>query len=347
MKYADFLLHEKMNYQFVFLDDKGKTPDLKDFQKVQILMNSYDVDNSYGFKSIVSHSLYKLVELSNLEEIDPNMPTLNMGTVSFVQKLINDGLINTANLYNKPEDKTASADKKLFHMVLKDADFLPKTVFTVKDTKKLKFPIIAKPASGHSGIGITKFQMLEDLELDGGEKFDLFSEAINIKDEIRLVFVNDELVSFMERESRDEKSKFLQGKSDSMGDLKPEDKLDFLYHIHLPEEIYYKFPRENQIDEIHSILKEIRKKIPLEFLTLDLAIDDNGKMWVIEINTEPGSSGVMLSNTYRAIFKDHYGKDIREADMPYFRDVEMKLIQHTLQNDKYQLSKIFTQKYIK
>lgn len=350
--YNEYLLNEQMKLEFEFYDERGKELQPKDFKKVQFLSDSYDIMGEYGFKFIVCHSLFQLITPESLEKFDPSLPTLNFGLNSHVQEMIDSGLLKPSHLYNKPKDKKSSSSKELFHKMMDGEDFVPKTVFAVKDAAKLKFPIIAKPSSGHSGIGITKFASKKELESSKDlDKFDLFSEAIEIETEVRTVFLNDEIVSFMLREPMDQKSKFLQGKSDSIGDQDASSKLNFRYHIHLPEEIYAKpdfiLSSVEKMKEFKSILQKIRKKIPLEFLTLDVAIDKNKKLWVIEINTEPGSSGVMLANVYREIFKDFYKRDMDETSLKCLKDVEMKLLNFTLKNEKYRLSSKFIEKYIR
>lgn len=343
-------LTESLKLQFSFFDEKGKEVVPKDFRKVQFIADSYNVQSEYTFKFIACHSLFTLISADNIAELDPSLPSVNFAQNSFVQNLIDTKKLDPKRLYNKPAQKMISARKKDFHKLFLGADFLPKTAFSVEEAKALKFPIVAKPSRGHSGIGITKFSSHKELK-SSKEKFDIFCEAISIDKEVRLVYLKDELISFMVREPRDEKSKFLQGKVKTMGDLKAKDKLDFVYHIHLPEELSSKpdffFSGVDKMQELKKVLAEIRKKVPLEFLTLDVAIDEDGKIWVLEINTEPGSIGVMLANLYDAIFRDFYGRPMEKESQKFMQDVEMKLINFTLKKDKFQLSGKFVDKYIK
>jgi hypothetical protein len=348
----DQFLTESLKLEFSFFDEKGKEVVPKDFRKVQFLSNNYDIRTSYGFKFIACHSLFKLIDENNLQDLDPKVPTVNFGLISAVQKLIDAKKIDPKVLYNKPVDKAISSEKEVFHKTFAKEKFLPKTVFTATDAEKLKFPIIAKPSVGHSGIGITKFDSVKELRAyDSLEDFALFSEAIPIDKEVRLVYLKNDLISFMIREPRDEKSKVLQGKS--KGKSKASDKLDFVYHICLPEEIgsepdFY-FAKTPRMKELESIRDTIRSKVPLEYLTLDIAIDTEGKMWVIEINTEPGSSGVMLANLYVSIFRDFYKRDLDAEAQKYLAEIEKRLIAFTLQNEeaKYVLSTKFIERYIK
>lgn len=344
-------VNESAVLQFSFFDEKGKEIFPSDFKKVQFLSNNYDIHTNYGFKFIACHSLFKLVTEENIETLDPKMPTVNFGLISAVQKLIDKKKIDAKVLYNKPKDKAISSQKEVFHKLFSKEKFLPKTVFSASAAEKLRFPIIAKPSVGHSGIGITKFDSIKDLRsYEEIGDFALFSEAISIEKELRLVYLNDDLISFMIREPRDEKSKILQGKA--KGKSKAADKLDFVYHICLPEELGSKpdfyFSKTARLKELESIRDTIRSKVPLEYLTLDIAIDTEGKMWVIEINTEPGSSGVMLSNLYVSIFRDFYKRELEEESLKYLREIEKKLIAFTLKNEeaKYVLSPKFIEKYL-
>jgi hypothetical protein len=287
--YSEYLLNEKMDIQFNFSDGKKELLP-KDFGKIQFISDSYDIMTQYGFKFIVCHSLFKLISPENAEMFDPKLPSLNFGLNSHVQEMIDSKLMNSSTLYNKPKDKKSSGSKKLFHELLNGEDFIPITVFTPKEAAKLKFPIVAKPTTGHSGIGITKFNTAAELRVCKDiENFDLFSEAISIEKEIRIVYLKNKVVSYMVREPMDQKSKFLQGKVDSMGKQDAESELNFKYHIHIPEEIHVEpnfiFSSVEKMKELKEILAKIRKKIPLEFITLDVAIDKDKKIWVIEINT--------------------------------------------------------------
>jgi hypothetical protein len=341
-----------MELDFSFFDDSGKPLFPSDFRKVQFLADSYDLRTEYTFKFIACKSLFKLIDLTNLEELDYDMPVINFAQNSFVQKLIDEKKLDPKKLYNKPASKEISSRKVEFHKLFGNSRFLPKTVFTPSAAEKLKFPVIAKPSAGHSGIGITKFNSVSELKKSVDlESFGLFSEAIKIEHEIRLVYLKDEIVSFAVREPRDEKSKFLQGKAKSMGELGAEDKLDFVYHVCLPEEISseidFYFSHTERKDNLDKIVTEIAQKVGLEYLTVDFAVDVDGKLWVIEINSEPGSIALMLSNLYDAIFRDFYKREMNATSKTCMKDVELKLINFTLKSDKFVLSPKFVNKYIK
>jgi hypothetical protein len=353
MKIFNFqeFLNESATLEYIFRDEDGKQILPKDFRKVQLLIDSYDYETDYSFKFIIGHSIYKVISPVNRKEIDPELPILNFAMNSTVQEMLDKGVIKKENLYNQPKDKAISVSKRKFHQTMGNQSYIPKTVFEVKDALKLEFPVIAKPAVGHSGIGITKFNTPAELKAYKDlDSFQLFSEAISIENEIRVVYFKDEVVAFMLREPRDEKSKFLQGKAKSMGSGKASSKLDFVYHICLPEEINYlpnfQFTGIDSMKELKDIIASIRKKVPLEFLTLDIAIDNKRKPWIIEINTEPGISGVMMANVYDAIFIDFYKKELDASSKKCLEEIELKLIGFTLQNDKYVLSPKFIQKYI-
>jgi hypothetical protein len=55
----------------------------------------------------------------------------------------------------------------------------------------------------------------------------------------------------------------------------------------------------------------------------------------------------MLANVYNEIFKDFYGREMDETSKECLKDVELKLINFTLKNEKYKLSEKFVEKYIK
>ena len=164
------------------------------------------------------------------------------------------------------------------------------------------------------------------------------------------MYLNDEIIAYMIREAQDEKSKFLQGKSTSMGKSKADTKLHFLYHVCLPDEIAtqpdFVFSSVDKMKELDSIRNSIRAKIPLEFLTMDVAIDSNDKLWIIEINSEPGSSGIMMANLYESIFRDFYKREMEPVSKKCLEEVKMKLIAFTMRGDNFRFSEKFIEKYI-
>jgi|TARA_R110000772_G_scaffold57747_6_gene130681 hypothetical protein len=211
-------------------------------------------------------------------------------------KYLSENDITQKDVYNRTEEMVKSMQKKDWHELLGDKDWLPKTLTSTKGIDTLEFPIIAKPSEGHSGIGIMKFDNIEDCqkELDKKDcKLDVFSEMIkDIDTEYRFIFVKDKLFLVHERIPIVSENKTIITKD-------PEESLQFLY---VEQDL------ENEEYDVSKIVEEFRKDIDLDFYALDIMLDKNGKYWIIESNSAIGMGGNTLARTYEAICEDFYGE---------------------------------------
>lgn len=142
------------------------------------------------------------IDSSNYKQlpIQPGVPILNFTEDNdLVEILIKEKIIEKSCLYNQPNQSAEVSDKVAFHKAFTGSKFVPKTVFTVKDAKDLKFPVIAKPAVGKSAKGIKKFDNIEEIE-KSNERFNVFSEAINIQEEYRCFCFKNSVIELNRRE---------------------------------------------------------------------------------------------------------------------------------------------------
>jgi glutathione synthase/RimK-type ligase-like ATP-grasp enzyme len=219
--------------------------------------------------------------------------------------------------YNKTEEVKKSSNKKDFHELLGDKEYLPKTVTDRSKIKSLKFPIIAKPSKGHSGLGIFKFDTIDECtkELENNKELDVFSECIkDIDTEYRFVFVKDKLFLVHERVAIQENNKTIHTKE-------PDEKLSFLY---VEQDL------EKQDYKIQDLVSDLRKSIQLDFYALDLILDKNGKYWLLETNSGIGMGANTLSRAYSALYTDFYKKEpstlkkelIEEICSEYYKEIK-------------------------
>jgi predicted ATP-grasp superfamily ATP-dependent carboligase len=153
--------------------------------------------------------------------LDPGIPVINFTEDNdLIEKMIDKGIIDKKNLYNNPENSTLVSDKVIFHKTFGDQSFVPKTVFSIDKAEDLKFPIIAKPAKGRSAEGIQKFDSVNDLK-KSKEKFDLFSEMIDLDKEYRCFCFKDDVLSLDRRDK-------VEGSEDFLANTKTE--TDFIYN---------------------------------------------------------------------------------------------------------------------
>lgn len=229
------------------------------------------------------------------EPIRKNLPVLNhlsaqeADSKTMMDRMLKLNLVETSQIYNKPAEKEKVSDKVVFHKLFMGADFVPKTVFSKSDLDDLKFPVIAKPSSERSGTGLVKLDKKEDADKFKNVKFDLFSECIDIAQEYRCFCFKDSVIQLDERIGNDE---FLDD---------PETKTEFAYKK------IEDFGKQGDLDKL---ITEARKKVKLDYFSLDFAVDEDGKLWLIEMNSNTGIGVEKQCKLYMKIYKDFYKKDV-------------------------------------
>jgi hypothetical protein len=243
-----------------------------------ILFDQLSIDNS-NYKSL---------------PILPGIPILNFTEDNdIVDLMLKNNIIEDSALYNRPNESRKVSDKVSFHSLFSQSQYVPKTVFSIEDTNELKFPIIAKPSNGKSAEGIKKFKTAEELK-DSTEKFDIFSEMIDINEEYRCFCFRDEILELNMRVK-------IKGSSDFLEDSKT--KTDFIYKDINPEKYEY-------VQEINELISECRKMINLDFYSIDFAETPDGKLYIIEMNSRTGMGVDKMTQLYSKIYEDFYKKPV-------------------------------------
>ena len=276
----------------------------KDFDKVQWLklIPAKSSVESPKLKELIKTGLENFYDVSHIDDdknikIDNSRPVLVYTSKS--DDVLNKYKTPASVLYNKSDETTKSGNKDQWHKLLGDSPYLPKTTLDRNKISELEFPIIAKPAEGHSGVGIHKFDTLEEAEKELKTNKDLvvFSEMIkDIDTEYRFVFVKDKLFLVHERVPIIEDNKTISTK-------KPDESLGFLY-------IEQDMDKEDY--DVKEMVDWFRKKIKMDFFALDIMLDKAGKYWIIESNSGIGMGGNTMARAYEAICKDYYSKDLPE-----------------------------------
>ena len=288
-------LNEHLSYrQWQLLEETDKDF----FKKVQFISSGSCVGDAKKEKRIALKKL-QLDELfdsfflnqTQTKEISLDKPTiLYSGHEDRTEKFLKDKKINYKNLYNTPEVTKEVASKKKFHQTFKQ-NFIPHTVFSSEEAKDMKYPIIAKPEEGHSGIGIEVFKTYKDLKASKN-KFDTFSEFIDVDIEFRVLLMKDKIVSIDERIRRN-----------TVDSKKADESLDFVYVEQDPKKLPF-------YDKLKSMRDVFLDKIDLGIWSMDVIIDKNGKSFVLELNSNTGLSWVKPTLLYIAIYEDFYGQTL-------------------------------------
>jgi glutathione synthase/RimK-type ligase-like ATP-grasp enzyme len=214
------------------------------------------------------------------------------GTMKDGTDFLENSKIPKANLYNTPELSPKTGDKKKFHIRYDEVSYVPKTVYEIDDVKDaLSFPIIAKPAEGHSGVGIEIFKTFDELK-KSKNKFDLYSQALDFNYEFRVFLMKDKIVEIDERVHKK-----------GVADKKNKEAVDFVY-VELDTK---KFPHTQKMGEMAKFFYD---DIKPGVWSMDVVLDKDGKLWVLELNSATGMGASKLAYIYTAVYEDFYNKTL-------------------------------------
>ena len=249
-----------------------------------------------------------------------DMPVINFCNIH-TQRLLDAGTPKDL-IYNPKEKKMEIASKVKWHETHKDSKHVPKTVSEPEDLDQLKFPIIAKPDNRYSGMGIQKFDTLEDAKKADLEDFEVFSEKIDIDEEHRIMMWRGEPVMWVQRVHGNKETKEMTKKK--------EDKLFFKYVLKnldkLPEEWNEVFQEMNEAHE------------NLDLYSIDLMVDTDGKPWVVEMSSEFAPLYGVMAPFYKKVYQDYYGKKLNSTDSTEIDTYQKKDIDSTINFDKKRFS---------
>lgn len=272
------------------------------FKKVQIYCSLQFQDAEEEIGEDMKSYWSDFYERKKFNKIDKNLPLLFWRNQKRSQSLLKNGDLPSKNLiYNHPS-KFDPGKKDLAEKALKKrVDWFPKTVFDKKDLNKIQFPIIAKKDDSYQSKGVEKINSIEEL---GNRKFDVYQECIPIQDEYRIMMFkgkNDKRIKAFGvwlRQPNNKKSKSLRMNEANQKEVKSK-------FVWSPIDINL-FPYWDQIKPIAESIFEFYPN--LNFVGLDVAIDDKNKAWCIEHNETPGLVGNSSIRIYKYIFEDCFGK---------------------------------------
>jgi hypothetical protein len=220
-------------------------------------------------------------------------------------------------VYNPEQAKMRIASKVDWHGIHAGSPHLPKTVTDTEELEELQFPIIAKPENRYSGRGIVKFDSLKEVKGADLSQFAVFSEQIDIAEEHRIPVWRGQPLMWMQRVPANRKTREMDKEAD--------EKLWFNYVLKdlkgLPAEW----------NEVISDMAE--KHRDLDFYSVDLAIDEAGKPWVIEMSSEFAPLFGVTALIYDRVYQDHYGRPLSDADAARLEEYRKRDIQATIEMD--------------
>lgn len=316
-------VNEQMNYQREAPDSRF---DMRISKKVNCFSGEHwfaidhltGVDEIYDItKSDLFNVVTQLEFMGNTKKFDSGLPAL--GYVATYTASVLEAGYNPDLMYNLPED-SLKLRKINFYKHLNDLGsvYVSKTVFTIDEAKQLSFPVIAKAEASWQSKGVKKFDTVEEL-IQSTEQFDLYQEAFNIDKEYRAIIfkgkkdTTPKLLTMSLRSPANEKANSLRisegVEHDALADNESSKFIWTAIDI---------FDERCGIDmnEMSRLVSDTLKVSPnMNMFAIDVAIDKDGKYWLIEANTQPGQNSITPHLIYLNMVKDFYGFKITGEDI--------------------------------
>jgi hypothetical protein len=287
--------------------------------KVYLALREDSGHRWWTYKGFAGDNFFTQIHENNMNDIDinPDYPILTYHSDT-VNKLLKAGKIKKENVYNHPEHISKSGSKEEFHKLVGEDENIPKTVYSKNDAlEQLEFPIIAKPAEGHSGKGIqiiNKPDLMEDVD----EKiFDTFSEYIDKKEEHRFINFKGKPIFWMERTPLNEKAKTGKGSAKS--------EMEFGY-------------AKRSLDDLPEDYRKVLERFckiyeDLPYMCFDVMKGKNEKVYIIESNSQPGVPFDSTVEAYKHIYEDFYKKPLDKKSLTKLEEYANAMIEKTLKKD--------------
>jgi hypothetical protein len=299
-----------------FITERNESEDL---YKIYLAIDPESGHRWWSYKDFAGDNFFIQVTLDNYKELDINSksPVLTYNS-KVTQRLLDDGIIKKENVYNLPENIKQSGSKSEFHKIVDGNEHIPKTCDNTKDAiKEIGFPMIAKPAEGHSGIGIVVMKDQKEWDAADHDNLDVYSQYIDKKSEHRLITFKGTPFFWMEREPLNDKAKSGNGKHD--------------------EEMAFKYIKKDITkipQKFNTLIKGFGKIFSdLPYICFDVMEDQAGKLYIIESNSQPGVPFDSTVQIYREIFKDFYGREVDTKANKELQRLGDYMIKRTLEID--------------
>lgn len=308
-------------------EDFSQDKNGKDLQKIYLAIDPGSGHRWWSYKGFAADNYFIQITLENYKKIkiDQSLPVLTYNS-KVVQTLLDEGLIKAANIYNHPDHIKKSGSKAEFHKLVDGDENIPKTIEN-KDValKEIGFPMIAKPAEGHSGLGIQVFKDQKSFDAADHAKFDIYSQYVDKKSEHRLITFKGECFYWMERQPMNDKAK--------NGDGEGKEQMMFKYIKHNPAKI------DDRFKALVAKFGKIFEDLP--YICFDVMEDKKGKLYIIESNSQPGVPFDSTVCIYRVLFKDFFGRDVDEQTDKSLTEFSAYLDKKTvdLEPDRFEVKK--------
>jgi len=302
----------------LFEEFLNEAKEQQDLFKAYLCIDPESGHRWWSYKDFAGSKFFVQLTLENYKDIDidPELPVLNYNS-KVCKTLLDEGLIKDENVYNHPKYIKQSGSKSEFHKIVDGDENIPQTCHNKEDALEIGFPLIAKPADGHSGLGIQVFKDKKSFDSADHSKLDVYSEYIDKKSEHRLFNFKGTPFFWMEREPLNDKAK--------SGDGDGEEEMQFKYIKRDVSTIPQKF---------HDLVEKFCKKFSdLPYLCFDIMEDQDGKLYIIESNSQPGVPYDSTIETYKQIFNDFFKRDLDKQTLTELEKLAKFMNAKTLELD--------------
>jgi len=292
----------------------------QDLYKIYLAVDPKSGQRFWSFKDFAGSKFFVQLTPDNYKdiEINPNYPILTYNS-GVINTLLEEGLIKLENVYNKPEFIKQSGSKAEFHKLVAGDENIPKTAHSADDAlEMIGFPMIAKPAEGHSVLGIQVLKSQEDFDEADHDKLDVYSEYIDKVSEHRFFTFKGKPFFWQERHPQNDKAK--------TGDGSGDEKMSFTYTKknlkNLPQKYF------DLIEKFGKIMED------LPYICFDVMESKDGKLYIIESNSQPGVPFDSTVAIYRVLFEDFFKTPVEPATDAALKELSKQLCDKTLEIDK-------------
>lgn len=291
-----------------FLNESYKRDE---FQKVMITRRAELKDSFITGPKYTPKDYWVVVTRgTELESIPKDLPVLCYDKKT-LENLLDKGIIQNDQVYNKLDARKKVSSKAEFYKLHAESGYITPTVLDPKDIKDLEFPIVAKPDNEHSGLGIQVFKSKEELDDADLSKFSSFSEKIDIKEEHRFFVWRGEMIQWTQRKPMDDETADIAKKN-------PDQETNFSYILRNEQ------PSED-VKKVIAYFAEAHND--LDFYAVDLAETKDGKIYVFEMNSEPGALFGVMALVYQRIYQEWYEKSMSKDTIELLKDFREKDIE--------------------
>jgi hypothetical protein len=293
---------------------------MNDLKKIYLIRRfnagKFTTDGTNDLVSAIARKIFIPIEDTDIDPVPSDMPVLKFGAMDLTKELIRLGKVTRQQLYSDPRLVHGASNKRNLYDLM-GPSYMPKTVFDISDIDELGDGlIVCKPEAGQGGRGIYKVRNANEIPDRGGY---LYQEFIHIAAEYRCLMVGNKMIFMAERVPANGKTKSMRS-SDSNHAMAAE------RNVFEWKKIYIS-PLLEGHGGFLSLCQDVMSKSKLKFAGIDVALDQDGRTRLIEVNTTPGLNHDQMTLAYENIFQHYYGRPVDDSTAVMLKELGETIIQ--------------------